>query len=259
MNSSNKTPSLTNICLSQKKLEISKNYLKKYKNLSKSANSSIKIDLGKDKLLVNTIYKSIQGESKFAQGNLCTFIRLTGCSLRCSWCDSSETFFNGFEMTIDQIIAKVKLLGVKLVELTGGEPLAQKNTNILMNKLIDHNFTVMIETSSAYDISIINPKIIIIMDLKCPGSNMQDHNLYDNLNHLKQSDELKFVITNKNDYHWSKMIIKKHKPNCTILMSPAHGLLKPKDLAHWLMEDNLNVKLNLQIHKYIWHPNKKNT
>lgn len=209
-------------------------------------------------LRITEIYKSIQGESSFA-GLPCVFIRLTGCPLRCRWCDTAYGFQGGDELTIDQILAEVRALGVSLVELTGGEPLSQHGTNDLARRLCDEGFTVLIETSGSEAIEALPNEVHIIMDLKCPGSGMVERNRMDNLKYLKSTDEIKFVIADLTDFEWATQMIKEHeldnKFRC--LLSPAFGLIKPDQLVNWMLEAKVTARLNLQIHKYIWNPRKK--
>jgi 7-carboxy-7-deazaguanine synthase len=209
-------------------------------------------------LVVTEIYASVQGESQYA-GKPCTFVRLTGCPLRCRWCDTAYSFEGGTSKTLDEIIATVKNIGVNLVELTGGEPLAQKQTAELINRLIELDYKVLIETGGSESLKGLHSKAHIIMDIKCPGSKMADRNLWDNLNELKPSDEIKFVLADRNDYEWTRDILKVHnlENRFNVLLSCAFGLLAPKDLVGWMLEDKLNVRLNLQQHKYIWNPRAK--
>lgn len=210
-------------------------------------------------LLITEIYKSVQGEAAFA-GWPCTFIRLTGCPLRCRWCDTVYGFKGGQTQSFDEIFAEVDRLGIPLVELTGGEPLAQPQTPTLIQELIHLGYRVMIETSGSESIAPLAPETHIIMDLKCPGSGMSDRNLWTNLDHLKPSDEIKFVIADRRDFDWAKDIIQKERltERFQILFSPAFGLLQPQELVEWILEASLvKVRLNLQQHKYIWHPRAK--
>ena len=206
-------------------------------------------------LKINEIFYSIQGESSM-MGLPCVFVRLTYCNLRCSYCDTEYAFYEGKEMTIDEIFAEVKKYNCNLVEITGGEPLVQENVHKLMKKLCDSGYKVMIETGGSLPIKVIDKRVRIIMDLKTPSSKMMDKNLYENINLLKQDDELKFVIGNREDYEWSKEIIKKYNiaDKFTVLMSPVFGTLENIDLAGWILEDKLHVRLQVQLHKYIWHP-----
>lgn len=209
-------------------------------------------------LVITEIYGSIQGESSYA-GLPCTFIRLTGCPLRCRWCDTAYGFDGGASMSQDDVIAKSKEIGLTLVELTGGEPLAQKACIPLADRLIKEGFKVLIETSGSEDISALHKEVHIIMDLKAPGSNMDAKNLWSNLTHLKPTDEVKMVLSHREDFDWAVGIIKEHKlaERCNVLLSCAFGLLQPKDLAEWMVAEKTPARLNLQQHKYIWHPRAK--
>jgi 7-carboxy-7-deazaguanine synthase len=207
---------------------------------------------------INEIYKSIQGESSKA-GLPCVFVRLTYCNLRCTYCDSEYAFYDGKEMSITQIIDEVKKYNCKLVEITGGEPLFQNESIDLMKQLCDEGFDVMLETSGSLSIKDIDARVKIIMDLKCPSSKMMKKNLYENIEFLKPTDEIKFVIGNREDYDWSKKIISDYRLNekCEILFSVVFEQLKPVTLVEWILEDNLNVRYQLQMHKYIWDPKQK--
>ena len=209
-------------------------------------------------LKVNEIYHSIQGESTNA-GLPCVFIRLTGCNLRCTYCDTEYAFFEGKERSFDEIIEEVKQYNCKLVEVTGGEPLMQDESIELMKKLCDENFEVMLETAGNMPIKKVDKRVKIIMDFKCPSSGMMDKNLYGNVDHLKKDDEVKFVVGNREDYNWIKEIISKYdlQKKCTILASVVFGTLEPLTLINWILEDKLEVRFQLQMHKYIWHPETK--
>ena len=210
-------------------------------------------------LKVNEIYYSVQGESTFA-GLPCVFVRLTYCNLRCNYCDTEYAFYEGNDMSVSDIIEKVKEYDCKLVEITGGEPLVQMDECLLlMNQLCDEGFEVLIETGGSLSITDIDPRVKIIMDLKCPSSGMEKKNLYENINYLKQNDELKFVIGSREDYDWSINIIQKHQleSKCKILFSVVYGKLEPVQLVNWILEDKLNVRFQLQMHKFIWHPETK--
>lgn len=205
-------------------------------------------------MIINEIYPSIQGESTYA-GLPCLFIRLTGCNLRCNYCDTEYAFHEGKEMSVDDLITVVEQSGHDLIEITGGEPLLQNDVFELIDSLVLKNKTVLIETSGSVDIKPVNDKAIIIMDLKCPSSDMSAKNNWSNLDKLdSKTDELKFVIKNREDYDWVLKILSKTKINERIktLFSPVHGELDPKILAEWILEDRLNVRLQVQIHKYIW-------
>ena len=204
-------------------------------------------------LEVTEIYKSVQGESTY-MGLPCIFIRLTGCNLRCVWCDTTHAFHDGKKLSIHQIIDKVKSYDIKLVEITGGEPLLQKEVFPLMESLLKNEFKVMLETSGSLAINNVPAKVIKIIDLKCPGSGEENKNLWENLNHLTPTDEIKFVIADKADYEWSKKVLQDYEldKKVSVLFSPVFEKLKLKDLTEWILEDNLPVRLHTQLHKYIW-------
>ena len=206
-------------------------------------------------LEVTEIYKSVQGESTYI-GLPCVFIRLTGCNLRCIWYDTTHAFYNGENLSIDQIVDQVKSYGINLVEITGGEPLLQKEVFPLMESLLINKFQVMLETSGSLSIKNVPKEVIKILDLKCPGSGEENKNLWENLNHLASTDEIKFVIADKVDYEWSKKVLQDYKldKNIPILFSPVFEKLKLKDLTEWILADNLPVRLHTQLHKYIWDP-----
>ena len=207
---------------------------------------------------VNEIYKSVQGESTYS-GLPCTFIRLTFCNLRCSYCDTEYAFYEGTDMNIPEIIKKVNNLKCNLVEVTGGEPLVQDGCIDLLKALISNGNKILIETGGALSIEKIPEEVVIILDIKCPSSNMSDKNLWSNIDLIKPSDEIKFVIGDKKDYNWSKKIIKKYKltDKCTILFSPVYNKIEPKTMVEWIMKDNLNVRFQTQLHKSIWNHNTK--
>ncbi len=209
-------------------------------------------------LKVNEIFHSIQGESTYA-GLPCVFVRLTGCNLRCAYCDTEYAFYDGNDFSIKQVIDEVKKYNCNLVEVTGGEPLLQKECAELLKALCDENLTVLLETAGNMPIKEIDKRVTIIMDLKCPSSKMMDKNLYENIDHLKKDDEVKFVIGNREDYDWSKEIFLKYtlKKKCTVLFSTVFNKLDPQTLVNWTLEDKLDVRFQLQIHKYIWHPETK--
>src|SRR4030067_708075 len=199
------------------------------------------------------IFSSIQGESSFA-GLPCTFIRLTGCNLRCSYCDTSYAYYEGQELTADEIIREVQRTGINLVEITGGEPLLQKEVYPLIERLLDKGYTVLVETNGSQSIKKIAKKAIVILDIKTPGSGMSKEMDFTNLDYIKSSNEIKFVITNREDYEWSKDIIQKYKlmEKCKLLFSPAFGTLPPENLVKWIIGDKLKIRFNLQLHKYIF-------
>lgn len=209
-------------------------------------------------LRVTEIYRSLQGESTYA-GLPCSFVRLTGCPLRCRWCDSAYAFEGGEIKSISQVVKEVKALGVPLVELTGGEPMAQAGAVPLMQTLLDEGFQVLIETGGSEAIDAIPPEVRIILDVKCPGSRMEGRNHWQNLEKLRPHDEVKFVIASKEDFVWAKDVVEKYRLNLrnTVLFSPAFGLVKPRDLAAWILEENTPVRMQIQQHKYIWDPKAK--
>lgn len=207
---------------------------------------------------VNEIFFSIQGEGSKA-GLPCVFIRLTYCNLRCTYCDTEYAFYEGKDYSIEQILELVKSYKCNLVEVTGGEPLMQPEAPKLMKQLADDGYEVMLETGGSYSVEDIDERVKIIMDLKCPSSGMEKKNLYSNLELLKKNDEVKFVIGNEVDYEWSKEKISEYQLNdrCEILFSTVFNQLKPVDLAEWVLRDKLNVRFQLQLHKYIWEPDKR--
>lgn len=209
-------------------------------------------------LKVNEIYKSLQGESSKA-GLPCIFIRLTYCNLRCSYCDSEYAFYDGKEMEIEEILSEVRNLGCKLVEVTGGEPLFQSESIDLMKRLCDEGFDVMVETGGSLPIKEIDKRVMVILDLKTPTSKMMKKNLFENIEYIKPTDEIKFVIGSREDYDWTKEIIEKYNlyKKCSILFSTVFGELEPVALVNWILEDKLNVRFQLQMHKYIWDPKEK--
>jgi 7-carboxy-7-deazaguanine synthase len=203
---------------------------------------------------ITEIYQSIQGESSYA-GLPCIFVRTTGCDLRCVWCDSEFAFYGGENLSVAEVIEKVKSYPARLVELTGGEPLLQKEIPKLALELLDLGYKVLIETGGHRDISKLDKRVIKIMDIKCPGSGESEKNLWSNLEHLTSQDELKFVISNRIDYEWSREIIKRYNlGKFHILFSTVYGSLEPKLLVDWILEDSLEVRFQLQMHKFIWPP-----
>ena len=207
-------------------------------------------------LEVTEIYKSVQGESTY-MGLPCVFVRLTGCNLRCVWCDTTYAFHGGKKLSIDQILNHVKSYGIDLVEVTGGEPLLQKEVVPLLTSLLKKNFQVMLETGGSLSIKDVPAEVIKIIDLKCPGSGEEDKNYWDNLNLLTPTDEIKFVIADRADYEWSRSVLKKYRlaQKNYVLFSPVFGKLNLKDLAKWILADNLSVRLQTQLHKHIWEKN----
>ena len=208
-----------------------------------------------DTLIINEIFYSIQGESSFA-GRPCVFVRLTGCNLRCAWCDTAYAFDAGQHMSLDAIIAKVSGFDCPLVEVTGGEPLLQPNVLPLLKRLCDLGKTVLLETSGALDVTPVDPRVAKIVDLKCPSSGEVDKNRYANLRQLTQRDEVKFVIADRSDYEWSKRQLAEQQltDRCPILFSPVVEQLPLRTLAEWILADRLPVRLQTQWHTHIWGP-----
>jgi 7-carboxy-7-deazaguanine synthase len=207
-------------------------------------------------LTINEIFHSIQGESTHV-GRPCVFVRLTACDLRCSWCDTPYAFHEGRKMEIDDVITQVKAYECPVVEVTGGEPLLQPDVYPLMQRLLDDGFTVMLETGGHRGIGQVPPGVIRIMDVKCPGSGESERNDWSNIDRLTPADEVKFVITDRVDYEFAREVLARYGLAGrvrAVLFSPVHGELDPKVLAGWILEDKLDVRLQLQTHKYIWDP-----
>lgn len=204
------------------------------------------------RLKITEIYASVQGESTHA-GRLCAFVRLTGCNLRCTWCDSEYTFSGGDWMSIEQIISKVDELEIPLVQVTGGEPLAQKECPTLMQALLDEGYEVLLETSGSISVAEVPLSVSTIMDLKAPSSGESTKNLWSNIELLGEGDEVKIVIGSRQDYDWALEVMSKH--NANYLLSPVWGVLDPKDLAEWMLQDKVLARMQVQLHKVLW-PNK---
>ena len=205
-------------------------------------------------LLINEIFYSIQGESLY-NGLPCVFVRLTGCNLRCSYCDTRYAYEEGREMELAEILQKVAAYRCPLIEITGGEPLLQDDTPLLISKLLEKGYEVMMETNGTFDISIIDKRCIKIVDIKCPASGESDKNDLENLKRLNQKDQVKFVIGSREDYEYAKNITKlipPELPEKNILFSPVFGKIACAEFAKWILEDNLNIRLHLQLHKIIW-------
>jgi 7-carboxy-7-deazaguanine synthase len=210
-------------------------------------------------LTINEIYQSVQGESTWA-GLPCVFVRLTFCDLRCTYCDTAYAFYKGTKMMLPAVVEQVLAYGCPLVEITGGEPLLQKNVLPLMRELCDRGLTVLIETSGAHDISQIDSRVHRIMDLKTPSSGESERNRWENIEHLNVRDEVKFVIGSREDYLWAKAQIEKFdlSKRCgTLLFSPVFGKIEPRSIVEWLLADKLPVRFQLQLHKFIWAPDTK--
>jgi 7-carboxy-7-deazaguanine synthase len=210
-------------------------------------------------LRITEIFNSIQGESTWA-GLPCTFVRLTGCPLRCSWCDTEYAFHGGTRMTHTEILDAVQGHGTRLVEVTGGEPLAHPGSIELVSRLIEAGYTVLVETSGAFNVATLDPQAHKIMDLKCPGSGENHRNLWSNLDHLTARDEVKFVIRDRVDYDWARDAIRDRSLDARVeagslralLMSPVWGEIDLEELASWILADGLPVRFQVQVHKLIW-------
>ena len=207
-------------------------------------------------LTINEIYHSIQGESTWA-GLPCVFVRLTFCDLRCNYCDTDYAFYEGKKQTLNEIVGAATAFQCPLVEITGGEPLLQKNVLPLMSMLCDAGHTVLHETSGAHDISPVDARVHRIMDLKTPGSGEVDRNLWSNIDHLSMRDEVKFVMGSREDYEWACDKVERYDfpRRChAVLFSPIFGRIDPREIVDWILEDKLNVRFQLQMHKFIWSP-----
>ena len=204
-------------------------------------------------LRIHEIYRSIQGEASFA-GWPCTFVRTTGCDLRCSYCDEPHAFHGGKWLELGEIVREVAAQGAELVELTGGEPLAQPAAPDLCLALLDEGHRVLIETGGHRDISVLDERVHVILDMKAPGSGMDRHNDYENLDRLGDRGELKIVVGDESDYQWARELIRGRglEDRLAIHLSPVHGQLDPAILVRWMLRDELRARLNLQLHKYIW-------
>lgn len=199
------------------------------------------------------IFFSLQGETRTV-GLPTVFVRLTGCPLRCQYCDTAYAFHGGKKYELDAVIAEVKKYNAKYVTVTGGEPLAQKSCLTLLKQLCDEGYEVSLETSGALDISEVDPRVVKVVDIKTPGSHEVGKNRWENIPHLLPHDQVKFVICDQADYQWSKQIMEQYGLNqaCQVLFSPSFQQLKPGDLADWILHDQLSVRLQIQLHKYLW-------
>jgi 7-carboxy-7-deazaguanine synthase len=205
-------------------------------------------------LTVNEIFHSIQGESTHA-GRPCVFVRLTACDLRCSWCDTPYAFYEGRKMSLDDVMAAVDAYGCSLVELTGGEPLLQKDVYPLMERLLASGKTVLVETGGHLSVANVPPAVHKIVDVKCPGSGEAHRMDWSNLDRLSPTDEVKFVVRDRTDYEYARAVVSRHELDRkvgAVLFSPVHGVLDPRTLSEWVLADRLPVRVQLQVHKYIW-------
>ncbi len=202
------------------------------------------------------IFYSIQGESSYS-GLPCVFVRTSGCNLRCSYCDTRYAYEDGVEMTVEGVIAQVRSYGCQLVEITGGEPLVQQEeVNVLIDSLLKNGYEVLLETNGSLSVEPIDDRVVKIMDVKCPDSGMSEHMRWENLQHLGEHDQVKFVLSSREDYEWTREVMAKYPLLNQIeacLLSTAFSALKPKDVVKWMLDDRLNARFQLQIHKYIWH------
>lgn len=204
-------------------------------------------------MIITEIFKSIQGESSYA-GLPCSFIRTTGCNLRCVWCDTEYAFYGGKQMTVHEVLQQIEPHQCDLVEITGGEPLLQEDVPELASELIRRNYTVLVETGGSMNIGVLPEKAIKIMDIKCPESGMLEQMDWENLKRLSPKDELKFVINSRKDYEWAVQLTKELNLNHKnlVLFSPVYGKLAPEQLAQWILEDRLPVRFQIQLHKALW-------
>jgi 7-carboxy-7-deazaguanine synthase len=209
-------------------------------------------------LLIHEMYRSVQGESTFA-GLPCVFVRTAVCDARCAWCDTPHAFNQGTVWALDDVVARVRGWQTPLVEITGGEPLVQPEVVPLMTRLADLDLTVLLETSGAHDVSAVDARVHIIMDLKCPDSGECQNNRWSNLEVLKPSDEIKCVIASRGDFDWAAGVIRQHRlaGRFTVLLSAVFGAVTPLELATWLLDSGLQVRLQLQLHKIIWDPSAR--
>lgn len=207
-------------------------------------------------LTINEIFCSIQGESTYA-GRPCVFIRLTACDLRCSWCDTPYAFYEGQKVTVDEVVNRTRAYQCPLVEITGGEPLLQEDVYALMDRLVASAHTVLLETGGQLDIGRVPAAVIKIIDIKCPGSGEADRNHWENLGKLQPHDQVKCVIRDRTDYEFARTTLCRHQLDracAAVLFAPVHGVLDPRILSEWVLEDRLPVRVQLQLHKYIWGP-----
>jgi 7-carboxy-7-deazaguanine synthase len=207
------------------------------------------------RLIVNEIFHSIQGESSF-MGQPCVFIRLTGCNLRCTYCDTAYAFYEGRPSSVEDILREVEHYGCRLVEVTGGEPLMQEDAPALLKALCDGGYETLLETGGSLDISPVDPRVHRIVDVKCPGSGMERRNRMENLELLTRHDDVKFVIGDRQDFDWSVDVVKRYdlEVKTNVLFSPVFGKVEPIDLAGWILASRAPVRMQLQMHKYIWEP-----
>jgi 7-carboxy-7-deazaguanine synthase len=215
--------------------------------------ASSQVSSDPERLKITEIFFSLQGEADTA-GIPTVFVRLTGCPLRCQYCDTEYAFYGGEWFPLDQVLAEVARHDTRYVCVTGGEPLAQRNCLKLLERLSDAGYRVSLETSGALDVTGVDPRVVRVIDIKTPGSTESERNRLENLADLRAGDQLKFVICDRADYDWSRAFIAEHAltGRCAILFSPSHEQLRAADLANWILEDHLPVRLQIQLHKYLW-------
>ncbi len=199
------------------------------------------------------IFYSIQGESTYS-GLPCIFIRTSGCNLRCLYCDTRYAYEGGVDMPVDEILAQVRAYKCRLVEITGGEPLLQEDVSLLIRSLLENEYEVLLETNGSLSVESVDPRVVKIVDLKCPDSGMSQYVRWENLQLLTGHDQVKFVLSSRGDYEWAREIIAKYPllSEIEVLISTAFGALEPKDVVKWMLSDRLNARFQLQLHKYIW-------
>jgi 7-carboxy-7-deazaguanine synthase len=211
-----------------------------------------------DTLVVNEIFHSLQGESTYA-GVPCVFVRLTGCNLRCNYCDTEYAFHEGTRMSLEEVLERVRAYGCRTVEITGGEPLLQASAHPLIAGLLDEGHTVLVETGGGVPLDGLDSRAVVIYDVKCPDSGECASNVWDNLDKLDPKDQVKFVISSRRDYEWMVEVLRERDlpARFAVLVSVAYGRLEPARAADWILEDRLPVRFQLQMHKYIWSPDAR--
>ncbi len=221
--------------------------------MSTPAHVAVEGTVDRERLRVTEIFYSLQGETR-SVGLPTAFVRLTGCPLRCRYCDTEYAFHGGRWMEVMEILAEVAEFGARYVTVTGGEPLAQKSCVKLLSRLCDRGYEVSLETSGAIDIAAVDERVIKVMDLKTPGSGQADKNRYGNIDHLRSQDQVKFVICDREDYDWARKVLDQYQLNarCEVLFSPSFGQLEAGKLADWILADRLPVRFQIQLHKYLW-------
>jgi len=209
-------------------------------------------------LQINEIFYSIQGESTYV-GRPCVFVRLTGCNLRCRWCDTTYAFYEGEQCSVEQVLEQVRAYKCPLVEITGGEPLLQDEVYPLIDRLLLEGYEVLIETGGSLSVHRLDPRVVKILDFKAPGSGMDPHNNPENLRYLDRKDQIKFVVSDRRDYEWAKQVMTEYAltEKTQVLFSAVLDELHPSELAEWLLADRLDARLQIQFHKYLWDPKRR--